>query len=350
MKAFVHVDPIPPEWEERGAVGNRELPRACHQHLRVTTLTPSGGMSAPHRPGGSSQVDPVQAAIASGGSGNESRGARARAQPQWTRHMLLPWKNPAMHADAQVVTARTPERPQLTTLRLHHGGPIHQDHARGARERGTCGVPPEFTTALNQAADGTPDRLASTSLDVVSIGQEQVSTASRLIRRPRMAATSSRPSHSIRRAGVSTVSSERGREVGSDGEHASPAVSVGRSGRKEWENRSRLGVFALGRSLRATLPLNPVVTRAVGFRAWRRPLVRDSRELIVPRPESSHPDSCPSTPCPACPCSPAATASATAGWHRSTSSPDASRRSSSNAAPNSSAPLSNTQLASRTGR
>ena len=74
----------------------------------MTTLTRSGGMSTPHRPVGSSQVDPVQVAAAAvealglsggnddwavsrqAGSGNESRGARARAQLQWTRHMLLP--------------------------------------------------------------------------------------------------------------------------------------------------------------------------------------------------------------------------------------------------------------------
>ena len=59
--------------------------------------------------------------------------------------MLLPWI--IRHARRRSSgDGRTPERPQLTTLRLHHLGPIHQDHARGARERGTCGVPPEFTT------------------------------------------------------------------------------------------------------------------------------------------------------------------------------------------------------------
>lgn len=47
------------------------------------------------------------------------------------------------------------------------------------------------------------------------------------------------------------------REVGSDGEHASPGVEISGAGRKERDSRSRLGVFALGRSFAPPFPLIP---------------------------------------------------------------------------------------------
>src|SRR5262249_8403309 len=50
---------------------------------------------------------------------------------------------------------------------------------------------------------------------------------------------------------------KRGREIGPDGEEASPGIAVaGRRG-KQWDSRSKLGVFALGRSCVPPLPLLP---------------------------------------------------------------------------------------------
>ena len=42
-----------------------------------------------------------------------------------------------------------------------------------------------------------------------------------------------------------------------DGEQSSPGIEVVGGGRKEWDSRSRLGVFALGRSCVPPIPLIP---------------------------------------------------------------------------------------------
>jgi len=52
------------------------------------------------------------------------------------------------------------------------------------------------------------------------------------------------------------VGESRG-ELGILGEHTSPSIDIGRSGRKERERRSSDGVFALGRSNAPPFPLQP---------------------------------------------------------------------------------------------